>query len=652
MPRSKAPRAAVSALLVALLSCVATHALAVTSELITGDINETDVELGVCANHTPDRQPLFGDLHVHTRYSLDASTMDTRNGPEEAYRFARGERIGIQPHDDDGNPLRHVQLSRPLDFAAVTDHAEVFGELEHCTDPDLAGYTSIQCRIYRWWPRAAFFLMNLQASMGDRPAFCGENGELCIEASRGPWQEMQRAADAATDRSDACTFTAFTAYEWTGQKGSTSANMHRNVIFANDAVPELPTSAIDEPEPEGLWDALERDCTGADIDCDVIVIPHNSNLGGGYMFAIEDDAGQPIDVDIASKRHRLERLVEIMQHKGDSECRTGVGTNDELCGFEKLDTTTMGARFLPWQNGEHVPRMFVRHVLQEGLAQEQRLGVNPFEYGIIASTDTHLGTPGLVEQSASFPGHGGAGKPPDQTMDGGLPDAIDFGPGGLAVVWAEENSRSSIFAALKRRETYGTSGPRIEARLFGGYDLPEDLCDASDRVARAYAGGMPMGGKLESPPEATAPLRFLVSARADAGVPGAEGTDLQRIQIVKGWLDGDELRERVVDVAGGENGATVDTMTCEPEGRGARELCAVWTDDAFDPGEPAFYYARVIENPTCRWSQRVCREAGVVCDGAARSVPPGYEDCCAPEHAKTIQQRAWTSPIWVGTGTP
>jgi len=626
---------------VAAIAAVAAHA---DSSESTG-ADEVEPAAHACAHRSPLRRPLFGDLHVHTRYSLDAATMDTRNGPAEAYRFAKGERIGIQPHDASGAPLRHVQLPRPLDFAAVTDHAEVFGELAHCRDSALPGYGSMQCRTFRGWPRAAFFWMNRVASLGERPGFCGEAGVFCAAAARGPWQEIQRAAEAANEGAPGCGFTTFTAYEWTGSAGS-SANMHRNVIFATDAVPELPTSFIDEPTPEGLWDALDRDCTSRSTGCDVVVIPHNSNLGDGLMFAVSQADGTPIGVETATKRHRYERLVEIMQHKGDSECRTGIGTADELCGFEKLETTNMAARFLPFSNGTLDPRMFVRHVLQIGLSERERLGLNPFQYGIIASTDTHLGTPGLVAESASFPGHGGAGKPPDEALAGGIPDEIDFNPGGLAVVWAEENSRASIFEALKRRETYGTSGPRIETRFFGGFELEPGLCDAADRVERAYAGGVPMGGELDVSRAGGRAPRFLVSARADAGEADAPGTDLQRVQIVKGWLEGGELHERVVDVAGGDNGARVDLDTCVPSGEGARELCATWSDPDFDPAEPAVYYARVVENPTCRWSQKLCRRAGVVCEGAARVVPDGFEACCGPEHVPVIQERAWTSPIW------
>ncbi len=642
-------RSTLVALVAVLATCV--PAAAATADTTSPAAAATDADEQACAHRTPERRALFGDLHVHTRYSLDAATMDTRNGPADAYRFARGERIGIQPHDAQGRPLRFVQLDRPLDFAAVTDHAEVFGELAHCRDPSLPGFGSMQCMTFRGMPRLAFFWMNRVASLGERPGYCGERGALCTEAARGPWGDIQRAARAANEGPPGCGFTAFTAYEWTGSSPS-SGNLHRNVVFAGDAVPELPTSFLDEPTPEGLWDALDRDCTSTGSGCDVVVIPHNSNLSDGMMFLVETPEGEPVSAATAAKRHRFERLVEIMQHKGDSECRIGLGTNDELCGFEKLESTNMAARFIPFSNGSFHPRMFVRHVLNVGLAERERVGVNPFQYGIIASTDTHLGTPGLAAEDATFPGHGGAGKPPDQGLEGGLPDDIDFNPGGLAVVWAEENSRAAIFAALKRRETYGTSGPRIEARLFGGFDLPDDLCGERDRVARAYAQGVPMGGELEGGAAGDAPLRLLVSASADAGVPGAPGTDLQRIQIVKGWLEGDTLRERVVDVAGGENGASVDPMTCEPEGAGARELCTVWTDPDFDPAEPAFYYARVVENPTCRWSQHLCREVGVLCEGEAQNVPSGFEACCAPEHVKTIQERAWTSPIWVRPATP
>jgi hypothetical protein len=600
-----------------------------------------------CADHDPMRRAFFGDLHVHTVFSLDASTMGTVNRPADAYRFARGEQIGIQPYAADGSPLRKVQLARPLDFAAVTDHAELFGEWNTCNTPDLPGHDSLVCRMYRRLPRLAFFYMNYVANQGERHDFCGEGGQVCLDAALAPWAEIQRASEEAYDRSEACTFTAFTGYEWTGGAG-VGNNFHRNVIFANDVVPRLPISFIDAPVLTDFWGRLGRECTERGEGCDVVVIPHNSNLSAGRMFRTEREDGSPIEVDEARARARFEVLVELMQHKGESECMTGLGNEDELCGFEKLAQGSFRGRFIPYLAEPPIPRQFVRNILREGLAEESRLGVNPFAFGFVGSTDTHLGTPGLVDESGDFPGHGGAGKPPGDDIPVGLPDYIDFNPGGLAGLWAEENSRTSLFAAMRRKEAFATSGPRIVVRFFGGFSYPADLCDQTDLAEVGYARGVPMGSVLRPPPAqdvtAGAPV-FAVSALADPGDSRATGTPLQRVQIVKGWLSTDGTHERVYDVAGNpENGAGVSLDTCETHGPDVRQLCSVWRDPDFDPQAPAFYYARVIENPSCRWTGWVCMRAAVDCTGG--DVARDMRACCDAQVPRTIQERAWTSPIW------
>jgi hypothetical protein len=599
-----------------------------------------------CAERQPLRSAWFGDLHVHTVYSLDAATQGTRNRPRDAYRFARGERLGIQPYDAEGNALRSVRLTRPLDFAAVTDHAELFGELEICGDPALEGHGSLACRLYRWWPRAAFFVFNTQAARARRFGFCGEGGERCLAAARTPWQEMQEAAEAAYDRSAACAFTSFVGYEWTGA-GGPGDNLHRNVIFRNAEVPARAASFVETPEPALLWERLRQECTRAGTACDAVVIPHNPNLSGGLMFPTLRRDGSPITAGDARARAELERLVEVMQHKGDSECFTGLGNEDELCGFEKLATRSFRGRYLGWLAEPPLARQFVRNVLEEGLVQAERTGVNPFKLGMVASSDTHLAAPGLVEETADFPGHGGAGKPARERLPPGLPDHLDFNPGGLAVLWAEENSRDALFAALLRREAYGTSGPRIVVRLFGGWEYPPDLCERRDFAERGYAAGVPMGGDLPLRPRAGRSPTFAVSALRDP-----LGTPLQRVQIVKGWIEGGEARERVYDVAGSaDDGAGVDEQTCETFGPGADELCRVWSDPDFDPDQRSFYYARVLENPTCRWSARACNARGVDCR-EPRTQTGGLEVCCDPAHRRTIQERAWTSPIWYAPGSP
>jgi len=600
-----------------------------------------------CAGHDPLRTPFFGDLHVHTSFSQDASTQGTRNGPREAYRFARGEELGIQPYDEQGRAQRHLKLERPLDFAAVTDHAELIGEVEICRTPGLAGHDSWPCWIYREFPRAAYFLMNTKSSMHDptRFGFCGEGGRLCLEASRVPWQEIQAAAEGAYDRSSACRFTSFVGYEWTGSVDTN--NLHRNVIFRNERVPELPTSFFEASNAEALWQALRESCLARGNGCDLIVIPHNSNLSNGLMFETTRLDGQPITANDARTRAELERLVEVMQHKGDSECRLSPDSADELCGFEKLSFANFGQKYFPLFAKEADPRSFVRTALGVGLAEEQRLGVNPFKYGLIASTDTHLATPGAVSER-NHPGHGGAGAPAARELPKGLPDDFEFNPGGLVVIWAEENSRDALFEAMRRREVYGTSGPRHSVRFFGGWDLPGDLCEQEAFAATGYARGVPMGADL--PPRTAGAPVFAVSALRDPGTQDSPGVALQRIQIVKGWLEAGVSREKVFEVAGDPaNGARVDLATCEPRGSGADSLCRVWRDPDFDASERAFYYARVVENPSCRWSTYVCNAKRVDCSEPA-SVPEELAVCCEPSLAKTIQERSWTSPIWYTPG--
>ncbi len=602
-----------------------------------------------CADHAPLRNPYFGDLHVHTTFSLDASTQGTRNRPRHAYRFARGERLGVQPYAPEGHALRSIQLARPLDFAAVTDHAEMLGEAQICQTPGLPGHDALTCRIYRRWPRAAFFVMNTKANYFETPSrfdWCGPGGIHCRSAAKNPWKEIQEAAEEAHDRTAACEFTTFVGYEWTGSPGSN--NIHRNVIFRNQVVPELPITYFEAPQPRRLWEQLQAECLEAEHGCDFLIIPHNSNLSGGRMFQTLRPGDSAITAEEARARAKFEVLVEIMQHKGDSECMPGLDTEDELCGFEKLAMSNFSGRYVSWLAKPPPAMSFTRNALKEGLVQEEKLGVNPFKFGLLASTDTHLGTPGAVAEDETYPGHGGAGTPARDEIPQGLPDAVDFNPGGLAVLWAEENSRDALFAAMRRREAYGTSGPRFVLRFFGGWNYPADLCERHSFAEVGYGSGVPMGADLPRPP---APLpyggpTFAVSALRDAGVPGRPGMPLQRIQIIKGWLENGAPRERVYDVAGNPtNGAHVDLDTCEPVGRGFDSLCVVWTDPDFDRAERAFYYARVLENPTCRWSTRICVAHGIDCRNPD-SIREGFEPCCDPSHRETIQERAWSSPIW------
>ena len=601
-----------------------------------------------CADRSPLRNAYFGDLHVHTVYSFDASRYDVRTTPAEAYAFARGESVWLPPLGPDGKGTREVRLRRPLDFAAVTDHAELMAETSLCTGDGPAA-DSKMCQSYRGVGGVPTLGMRLSDPTPSHPdGICSADGALCVAEAGTIWQEMRQAAEDHYDRTSACTFTTFVGYEYSGSPFV--SNIHRNVIFRNAAVPGLPVHYFDEPEPRGLWAALRGACLDAGTGCDVLAIPHNSNWSNGRMFAVEYGEAQTSaeQAVAAADRVAMEPLVEIFQHKGDSECSPGtagpIGAPDELCTFEKV-------RKPPFEDcgdgvGEGgminigcVSRLdFVRSALIEGLREEGRIGVNPYKLGLIASTDTHNGTPGAVDED-TFAGHVGLD---DDTpakrlgFTGLLPGGIINTPGGLAGVWAVEGSRDAIFEALRRREAFGTSGPRITVRFFGGSGYPDDLCADPDLVAKGYAGGVPMGGDL--PATAGAP-RFVALAQRDPGTADLPGVQLQRVQIVKGWVDAEgNGHEQVWDVAGDpKNGAGVNPDTCAPTGPGADSLCAVWEDPDFDPAQRALWYVRVIENPSCRYNAWEC----LGLPEAER--PPA---CTDPTIAKTIQERAWTSPIW------
>ena len=597
-----------------------------------------------CARYDPLRRPFFGDTHVHTRLSFDAWGQGTLAGPREAYRFALGEPIGMQPYDAEGRPGARIQLRRPLDFAVVTDHSDLLGETQICQQATSPGHDSFVCRVVRAFPLLGYVLVNGHVYSSEEPArygFCQPGGAHCLEAGRGSWREIQDAAEEFYDRTSACRFTTFVGYEWTGMPGGN--NVHRNVVFRNAVVQDYPTTYIETPTQEGLWAALEHECLDAGTGCDAIAIPHNSNFSNGRLFTITRADGTPIGADEARTRARLETLVEVTQHKGDSECRPGA--EDELCSYEQvLVPRMMDIAFDPVAPEDLAPRTFVREALTAGLEQAQRLdGANPFQFGLIGATDTHLAAPGMVDED-EFRGHA-AGPVNLRFGARPYPDLPEFNPGGLGVVWAEENSRDALFTAMRRRETYGTSGPRITVRLFGGWGYPEDLCSAPDFASRGYAEGVPMGSVLPPRAAAGAP-RLAVWALRDPGDRGAPSAPLQRIQIIKGWVDSEGIgRERVHEVAGDPaNEADVDLDTCTPRGAGFGQLCTVWTDPDFDPDAPAYYYARVVENPSCRWNQWACNAGGADC--ASGRVPEGLESCCDPQVPRTIQERAWTSPIW------
>ena len=622
-----------------------------------------------CVNSSVLRNPYFGETHAHTVYSFDSYAFDVRLTPAEAFRFAKGEELGITPYNEQGEPMRTARLDRALDWAMLSDHAEFFGEASICTDPSFEEYQEDNCEFYRGQSNLTFIFFGGRMSAPPdevmRFEFCGESGKLCVAESATIMAEQIEAAQDANDTSDDCQFTAFVGYEWTGhprlEETGEQQNIHRNVLFANENVPARPTSYLDAPYPEDLWARLTSECIDGIPGCDVLTIPHNSNLSAGLMFAQSDKYGQPLTVEYARMRSRFEPLIEIIQHKGASEC---IAADDEPeCSFE----------FLPWGQLSFdvaqgrapdelgVPRQnaFVRHALGEGLALEKTLGVNPFKFGFVGATDTHMGTPGMVAEN-NYPGHTGArfsdsGLRLDLTKKQFLDDP-HHNPGGLSVVWAEQNSRSALFAAMQRREVYGTSGPRHILRFFGGWDYEDNVCDSREPVQVGYDQGVPMGSDLPPPDNVSAP-HFLVMAMKDS-LAGA--ADLQQIQIIKGWLDEAGTRhQKVIEVAGDPNaGLDVDLETCTSSASGFDSLCTVWVDPQFNAEHNAFYYARVLESPSCRWTTLQCIEQEVNCAIAGSGPPEMRRVCCdgkSPSEIPrlqshpippTIQERSWSSPIW------
>ncbi|MBJ21889.1 MAG: DUF3604 domain-containing protein [bacterium] len=626
-----------------------------------------------CADRAPERQALWGELHVHSSLSMDAWLWDVRNGPDATYRFAKGEKALLPPLDEAGVPTRAAQLERPIDFAALTDHASFQGEVALCSRPGSSRYTSQACRLFRgeteipasplgdFGVRMSALSDALDAaatSIRRNAALCGDpSDETCRSSMKTVWEEQQAAAERHYDRSEGCRFTTLHAYEYTATPGL--AKVHHNVIFRNANVPASPIAWIDEPDVYGLWDELRKQCLEAGIGCDVITLPHNSNLSNGNMFAITGT-----DLPLEQQRARavlrgdIERLVEITQIKGDSECRNGfagvIGATDEFCGYEEWrgpeveDCGADGKGYGALMDKGCVSRKdYVRYALLEGFREQRRIGVNPFKLGIIAATDTHNANPGDVEEYSYQGWQGSPDATPQQRLDPGnspinAKNSLASNPGGIAGVWAEENSRDAIFDAMKRKETFGTSGPRITARFFAGWDYPEALCGDPELVAKGYSGGVPMGGDLPPRPDGARAPTFVLSAMRDLGTPDHPGGLLQRAQIVKGWVDAEgDFHQEIIDVAGGANEASVDGETCQPRGVGHNSLCRVWTDPDFDAARNAVYYARVLENPSCRWSAIQCLEEGETERNAS---------CADPSVPKTIQERLWTSPIWYEPG--
>jgi hypothetical protein len=604
----------------------------------------------------PERNAYFGDLHVHTKYSFDAFAFGTTATPYDAYRYAKGE------------PLEHpagftMQLREPLDFYAVTDHAMFLGVAAEGADTstefskkpvveplhdlnaaDNRGLLSVPGRMRAF----ATLLPALLGGITDGTIDIEETDQI----TRSAWRDT---IDAAEEFNAPGQFTTFVAYEYSSSADD-RGNLHRNVIFrGGDRLPAIPFSRFHSQNPEGLWDWMDG-LRNQGIES--LAIPHNSNGSNGQMFELEDWAGDPMDDKYTSQRLRNEPLVEITQVKGTSETHPALSNTDEWADFELMP-------FIVSTMKPSKPEgSYVRDALRRGLSLAESGAGNPYKFGFIGSSDVHTGGTtddesefygklGILDSTPEFRGsvplgffQGTATKwlAPNNVeeiegQDYTSAATITYGASGLAAVWAEENTREAIFDAFRRKETFATSGPRIRVRFFAGFGFDEALLEKHDAVTQAYKEGVSMGGELAA--QSGDRPRFLAWASRDP-----RGAPLQRLQVIKGWIDADGTHEKVYDVACSDgaapdptthrcadNGAKVDSSDCSHSTDvGDDELKAWWTDPNFEPDRRAFYYVRVLENPTCRWS---------TWDAIRTGVDP------RPDVARTIQERAWSSPIWI-----
>jgi hypothetical protein len=607
----------------------------------------------------PERNAYFGDLHVHTEYSFDAYSFGTTATPYDAYRYAQGEAI-LHPSGFE------VQLRTPLDFYAVTDHAMLLGlvreaadtstefskypvaaPIHNMNDPGNMGVDSILQRVGNFASFIPDTVEGIQSGLID--------GELVNDVSRRAWLDTIRAAEKFNDPGS---FTTFVGYEYTTASDD-RGNLHRNVIFrGSDKLPAVPFSRLNSQNPEGLWDWMDSLRTRG---IESLAIPHNPNGSNGQMFKLLDWVGNPLDDEYARQRIRNEPLVEITQIKGTSDTHPLLSPNDEWADFEiyKLRVGTS----LPSDPN----RSYVRQALQSGMALEEQGITNPFHFGLVAASDTHVAATS-DDESTFFSKAGildgepvGRGSVPVSLLYGAVVRMVAPGnltevegrtyitgsgfetwsASGIAGVWAEENTRDAIYEAFRRKETFATTGPRIKVRFFAGTEFDQLSPENSGLVATAYAKGVPMGGDLESGGKTP---RFLVWASGDP-----LGTPLQRLQVIKGYAKDGDTFENVYDVACSDglspepdthrcpdNGAKVNLADCSITADvGDAEMITVWQDPDYDPDVDAVYYVRVLENPTCRWS---------TWDALREGVEP------RPDLPATIQERAWSSPIWVRQG--
>jgi hypothetical protein len=591
-------------------------------------------------------RPFFGDTHLHTGFSFDAGAFGARLSPKDAYRFAKGEEITASS----GQPAK---LSRPLDFLVVADHSDNMGFFLDL----LAGKPSVLADpMGRKWYDMIQSGKGAQAALEIISSFSQGTYPKALmylpgtAPYRSAWSETIKAAEEANDPGR---FTAFIGYEWTSNTGGN--NLHRNVIFrdngdrAGQIEPYTTLKPLGSDNPRDLWKWMQayEEKTGGQV----LAIAHNGNLSNGRMFPlIESFTGKPVDRAYAETRTKWERLYEVTQTKGDGETHPFLSPNDEFANFEKWDKGNLDGSVA--KTKDMLEFEYARSALKLGLKLEKELGANPYKFGMIGSSDAHTGLAAMEEEN--FFGKTTPQEPSPERMTKTFFDNPQSGvkvmdwevsSSGYAAVWAMENTREALFAAMERKETYATTGPRMFVRFFGGWDFEPN--DAHNRLPATigYTKGVPMGGDLAEAPEGKSPT-FLVAALKDP-----IGANLDRIQIVKGWLDAKgDVHEKVYDVVWGDAdkrkrgadgklpavGSTVDVENAVWTNTiGDPELITVWKDPDFDPTQHAFYYARVIEIPTPRWTAYDAKRFGV---------KP------LPGTTMTLQERAYTSPIWYTPG--
>jgi hypothetical protein len=586
----------------------------------------------------------FGDTHVHTALSADAGGGGTKLLPRDSYRFARGEQV----MSNTGQP---VKLSRPFDFYMITDHSDAMGAITDIIGGAPNILADEQGRAFHEAFNAggqealkAAQKMTAMFAQGEiSPALNYQPGN---PAYKRVWDDILAAAEEFNEPG---VFTTFAAFEWTSLVNGN--NLHRNVIFRDgpertgQIEPYTTTPPIGSPNPRDLWIWLQNyeDTTGGSV----IAIPHNGNLSNGMMFALQNDFadGQPYDAEYAEQRQKWERLYEATQYKGDGEAHPVLSPEDELADFETWDWGNLDLSEA--KTPEMLPGEYARSGLKRGLELEAKLGANPFKFGLVGATDTHTGL--TTPDEDNFFGKFTAYEPNSERsnhVSRNNPEldisykSWQYSAAGVTAVWAETNTRGAIFDAMKRRETYATTGPRLRVRFFGGWDFAAKDALRRNLALVGYTKGVPMGSDLKPAPDGASAPSFLVYALRDP-----MGANLDRIQIIKGWLDADgNTQEKVYDVAWSDNrqpdgngklppvGDTVDlSIPSWTNTIGASELGTVWTDPDFDPGLKAFYYARVIEIPTPRWTayDRVKFDLDLPNDILLKT-----------------QDRAYTSPIW------